>query len=958
MFKRNVRSAAALAMIGTLSAASAIAQQAAPEKLERIEVTGSRIKTIGAASNSPITSVGREEINASQPMAVEEVVRSLPASYPAIGPGTNNGSGGIATIDLRGLGPQRTLVLINGRRMVPSDLNARVDTNTVPVALLERVDLVTGGASAVYGADAVAGVVNFVTKKNFSGVEASVSYGITEQGDAARVKADFTMGLNAPDNAGNLVLAVGRTKTDPLTQGERDYGFYQINSATGGRDGSGTAVPPLWVGIPGLSGNRVIDSTTGLLRAATAADNWNFNPANYYETPLERTQFTAMGNYRLNDNVEFYGDIFHTKSKVTLNLAASGTFTSTYAIPIGNPFIPQPVRNQLCAAYGITVNCAAGNTQEVNFRIQRRFTELGPRINEFDNTLSQYTIGVKGDIPGMSWNYDAYVQRGTTDQVSARVNWGSFSKVQQALRAVNATTCTVNTNGCVPINPFGGEGSMTAAMLNFINLSSVTTTNVVQSVAAGSVSGEIGMLRSPLAQNPLNLAIGVEAREVKAGNRSDGPSQIQGEVLGTGAPTPDRRGSIKLQEAYVEGMLPLVENAAFAKSLNLELGYRQTKFETEVTSKDYGSWKVGLDWSPIKSLRLRGMQQRATRAPNVNELYAPVITGLANRSTDPCQGNRINTGDAGKAGTLTNLCQQTGVPTSQIGTLGAPSAGQINNTGGGNLALGPEEADTTTLGFVFEPDSIRGLTTTLDYYRIKIKKAVSSPLAGQVIDGCYDPALNPGFAVNVFCQNIQRDAFGTLNGSGSLGVISQTSNLGTYDVSGVDLGVNYRLALNSLGFSAAAGRVDLGLQVSYMQKYDVKTLPTLDTLNCGGYYSTDCGNPYPKVKFSQRATWSVGDFSFGYNWRHIGKTTESPQGDNAFVPDFRTIKAYDYVDLSASWKFSKNLKLALAVNNAFDKQPPMVGNTIGGTGPNSGNTFPQTYDVLGRRYNVTVQANF
>ena len=140
---------------------------------------------------------------------------------------------------------------------------------------------------------------------------------------------------------------------------------------------------------------------------------------------------------------------------------------------------------------------------------------------------------------------------------------------------------------------------MTAAMLNFINLSSVTTTNVVQSVAAGSVSGEIGMLRSPLAQNPLNLAIGVEAREVKAGNRSDGPSQIQGEVLGTGAPTPDRRGSIKLQEAYVEGMLPLVENAAFAKSLNLELGYRQTKFETEVTSKDYGSWKVGLDLSLI-----------------------------------------------------------------------------------------------------------------------------------------------------------------------------------------------------------------------------------------------------------------------------------------------------------------------------------------------------------------------
>ncbi|MFO1249927.1 MAG: TonB-dependent receptor [Inhella sp.] len=941
----------------TLLSSPALAQDA--QKLERVEVTGSRIKTLGAVSNSPITSVGKEEINASQPMAIEEVVRSLPASYPAIGPGTNNGSGGIATIDLRGLGPQRTLVLINGRRMVPSDLNARVDTNTVPVALLERVDIVTGGASAVYGADAVAGVVNFVTKKNFAGVEASASYGISEKGDAARFKTDFTLGVNAPDGNGNLVLAVGRTKTDPLTQGERDYGFYQINSATGDRDGSGTAVPPLWVGIPGLSGARVVDASTGLLRAATAADNWNFNPANYYETPLERTQFTALGNYRVNDNAEFYAELFHTKSKVTLNLAASGTFTSTYSIPIGNPFIPQGVRNQLCTAYGIAAaNCVAGNAQEVRFRIQRRFTELGPRINDFDNTLTQYTVGVKGDIPGLDWNYDAYLQRGTTDQVSARVNWGSFSKVQQALRATNTTTCTVNTNGCVPINPFGPEGSMTTAMLNFINLSAVQTTYVVQDVAAASVSGEVGFAQSPFARAPLNLAIGLESREVKAGNRSDGPSQIQGEVLGTGAPTPDRKGSIKLKEAYVEGMMPLVEGATAANSLNLELGYRQTKFETEVTSKDYGSWKAGLDWSPIKGLRFRGMQQRATRAPNVNELYAPVITGLANLSTDPCQGNRINVGDAGKAGTLTNLCQQTGVPQNQIGQLGAPSAGQINSTGGGNLALGPEEADTTTLGLVFEPESVKGLTTTLDFYRIKIKKAVSSPAAGQVVDGCFNPTLNPGFTYNVFCQNVQRDAFGTLNGSGSLGVVAQLSNLGTFDVSGVDLGVNYRLPLSSLGLSPAAGRVDLGLQVSYMDKWDNKALPSLDTLNCAGYYSTDCGNPYPKVRFSQRATWMMGDFTFGYNWRHISKTSESPQGDNAFVPEFRTIKAYDYLDLSASWKVTKHIKLALAINNALDKDPPMVGNTIGGTGPNSGNTFPQTYDVLGRRYNLTVQANF
>lgn len=262
---------------GVLVAMGVLATSAYAQTTERVEVTGSRIKSIGATSTSPITSVGAEEINSTQPMAVEEVIRGLPASIPAIGPNTNNGSGGGATIDLRGLGTNRTLVLINGRRFVPFNLAGVVDTNSIPLSLLERIDVFTGGASAVYGADAVAGVVNFVLRKNFSGVEASTSYGVSEEGDAKRKRSDLTMGATFADGKGNVALSVGKTKTDPLIQGDRPYSLVSITSTTLTPGGSGTTVPSAFtIAAPseltaaqwtarGISGAQQINPATGAL---------------------------------------------------------------------------------------------------------------------------------------------------------------------------------------------------------------------------------------------------------------------------------------------------------------------------------------------------------------------------------------------------------------------------------------------------------------------------------------------------------------------------------------------------------------------------------------------------------------------------------------------------------------------------------------------------------------------
>ena len=956
---------------GVLVAMGVLAQPAFAQATDRVEVTGSRIKSIGASSTSPITSVTADEINATQPIAVEEVLRGLPAAIPAIGPNTNNGSGGGATIDLRGLGTNRTLVLINGRRMVPFNLAGVVDTNSIPIALLERIDLFTGGASAVYGADAVAGVVNFVLRKNFQGVEASTSYGISEQNDAKRTRSDLTVGASLADGRGNVALSVGQSRTDPLTQGERPYSLVSITSTSGAAGGSGTTVPAAFtVTAPseltaaqwaarGIAGTQQINTTTGLLTTPVAL--YNFNPPNYFITPLERTQFSALGTFRINDHAEAYADLSYTRSDVRLNLASTGTFNNTYTVPIGNPYMPDAMRQQICTALAGTsraiTNCAVGSTETVAMQINRRITEIGPRINDFANQTAQYTVGLKGSFPVLSsWGYDVYLSSGKADQVSTRVNWGSLARSRQALDAVSLTTCRTTTNGCVPLNVFGAEGSITAAQLGFFNVNAIQQQNVRQTVKSASVSGDLGAVKSPFSRQPISLALGAEQRSTFGGNASDGPSQVQGEVLGTGAPLPDRSGTLKLNETFLEAQVPLAQGLPGVELLSLDLGARATEFKTAASSQNYNSWKYGGEWAPIKGLRLRAMSQRATRAPNVNELYQPVTTGLSNLATDPCAGANINAAQANTPGTLSNLCVLTGVPLGQVGAVPQPSAGQINVLAGGNPNLAPEEADTTTIGFVFEPTFARGLTVTLDYYKITINKAVSNATAAQVNSGCY--LANPGFTFNSLCGLIGRSPVdGTLNGGSSRGITTSQSNLGTIWTEGYDLGVNYRLPLKDLGLSASLGRLDISMQMNQATKWAIQTIPGVPLLDCLGIYGNSCGGPTFKTKFQQRTTWNVGDFAVQYNWRHQGKAIEEP-GGTAYPAAVSTIKAFNYFDAAVDWNVTKNLKLRLSITNLLDKQPPEVGSTIGTTSTNSGNTFPAWYDITGRAYTLGATLKF
>jgi outer membrane receptor protein involved in Fe transport len=619
------------------------------------------------------------------------------------------------------------------------------------------------------------------------------------------------------------------------------------------------------------------------------------------------------------------------------------------------------VRTQLCAAYNISAaNCVAGNATEFTANIGRRFVEAGPRVYSYDNVVTQYTTGLRGAIPKSdSWSYDLYFQSGRTDQSLTTGNGFSASKLQQAVRATSTTACNDPSGGCVPVNLFGAAGTISQAMLNFMAVPTFQTISLTQQVISASATGDVAVVKSPFAKDSLGLVVGMEQRTVEGQSKSDAIVQTQGALLGSGSPTPDRTGKLKFTETYVETSLPLIQDLPFVKALDFKGGFRQTHFTTSSgTSQNYNSYKGGFSWLPVKGLRLRAENQRATRAPNINELYAPVTTGLSTLTSTGVAGQ----GGDYCAGTISspaiaNLCQLTGVPASQIGFVAPPSSNQVNNTSGGNPNLSPERADTTTIGFVWDPEFAENLSLTVDYWKIKIKGAVSTPTATQVMQGCYSTAQNPGASYNVFCQLIGRDRLnGGLNGTGSPGITTQLSNLGFYDFGGVDLSVNYRLPLKNFG-APNLGRIDLKLEYSYQSKADYQSLPTVAPLKQAGYYGSQVGVPHPKNKFSQRTTWNVGDYSVGYLWRYIGGVSVEEAGVGAYKPEYSTIPAVNYIDLSGTWQVTKNLKLSGTINNAFNKNPPLVGTGIG-DGSNYGNTFPQVYDVIGRRFTLAATATF
>lgn len=974
----NLKYTAAPIVIGfAMMSTSVFAQDAEAEvdaaAEEAIIVTGSRITNPNLELSSPVAFVGEDEISYQQPVSAEQLLRDLPGVAPNIGAQTNNGSVGGARLDLRNLGSNRNLVLLNSRRVTPRDTNGVVDLNVIPLALIERVDIFTGGASTVYGADAIAGVANFITRRDFAGVDLRGSMGLTERGDGKTFNGDVTIGANFDDGRGNAVFSVGYTKTNPILQGDRAIGTFSrasactaaqlatcIDQTVGVAQGSPTAAPAS-IGSPFVGG--VTADGTGFF--VGSQNDYNFNPLNLFQTPLERYNVFGQARYEISDAVEIYTEGMFVKTNVEVNLAPSGVFGSALQVPLNSPFLSTAQRGTLCAAAigapgGLPAgaDCAAAIAAgtQVTVGVLRRFTEAGPRIQTWDTNMFHIAGGFRGNLTD-SIKWDISAAYGESDQIQSRTGWGLLSRVRSGVLGCPSGSPA----GCVPFNVFGAAGSITPAMLDFIDIPTFSFANTTFTNAQASLEGDLGFA-SPLAETPIGFAVGLEYRKYFASSEGDATSRIPGEVLGAGAAALPISGSYNSKEGFLELIVPLVEDKPFFQNLTLEGGAR---FADYSNSGGNWTWKAGGSWVPIEDIKFRGVYSRAVRSPNIAELFQPQVTALTGRTTDPCQGTlaQIQARGSNFQALCTAQLSLVGAPTSLLGTIPAPAAGQIQSTQGGNPNLDPEIARTITAGVVLKPSFLSNVSVTFDYFNIKVTDAITTPSQSDVIDGCFQAN-----SIADLCTQIFRNPLtGSLSGPAdtTFGPVLALSNLGVIKTSGFDLAVN---ATRDIGI----GKLSLAFNGTWTRNFEFQATPLSINRECIRYYSNSCGTPQPKFVSNTRLTFSSGGTDASLLWRHNSSTqvepvAPSPQlpigtpttaGPTNIIGAYRKIKAYDWFDLALRQSVGDVLQFTLTVQNLLDKDPPDVGNAISTSANNSGNTFPTRYDALGRRYTFGVNMKF
>jgi iron complex outermembrane recepter protein len=948
---------------------------------ETIVVTGSLITNPNIESSSPVQVIGAEEIELRQSSNAESLLRTLPGVVPNVGINQNNGNGGASFVDLRNLGANRNLVLIDGVRLVPAGgagtvNSAAFDLNNIPLALVERVDALTGGASTTYGADAVSGVVNFITKKNFTGFAASISQSISEQGDGNAFRADITIGGNFDDGKGNAVLSVGYQESDPVSFGDRDFSLFTISSINGRAAGASPTSVPTAIQFTDPLGSflQLSPDSTSLIPQYSS---FNFNPFNVFTVPFSRFNIYSAANYELSDKVEVYARGLFSRNSVSTIIAPSGLFGATLTINGDNPTLRPNIRDQICTLNGIALGAACNTNQAIPLPgVYRRLVELGPRVSEFVTNIFDYRAGFKYNISD-SVKLDVYGAYGESTRTETQTGYVLNSRVQQALTAT--TTCTNTANGCVPLNLFGPAGSITPAQVGFIGGSSTIARSATLGQVHGVLSGDFGYTL-PSASDPISFAVGAEYRNYTAQVRPDNLAQIPGELGGAGGAVLPVSGGFDVKEAFGELIVPLASDKPFFKDLTIEAGVRYSKYSVNTVGNPKFSattYKGGVNWEPVDGLKIRGNYQRAVRAPNIGELFAPVVTGLTTLSSDPCAG----AAPVANAN-LRAVCIAQGASATQIGIIPNPAAGQANATGGGNALLRPEKADTYTVGVVIQPKNVvPGLTLTVDYFNIKIDKAVTSPTPADIIGACFNN-LSAASAASAACTSIRRNpSNGGLSGpTGTVrGLPQPLSNLGNLATDGIDFALNYRRDLGFAEYSSS-------FNATYTLNSKFKATPTSINRECTGLYSSNCGQLQPKLSLNARTTLKFGDVEVSLLWTRVGKLKyEGLEDDFAvrgFSPtnrrlfsgviannpgitsalagrqvDFNRIKAKNYYDLTSKFGISDNLDITIGVINLLDSQPPITGANAGGLN-NAGNTYPSTYDAVGRRYQATASLKF
>jgi outer membrane receptor protein involved in Fe transport len=960
MFKKTKVCSAAVAALGSLLLAHpglSFAQAA-----ERVEITGSRIKSLDAETASPIVTLSAEAIKVEGIRNVEQLLNNLPQVFADQGAQVSNGATGTATVNLRNLGSNRTLVLVNGRRLPagsPRDVSA--DLNQIPIALIKRVEVLTGGASAVYGSDAIAGVVNFIMRDDFEGIQVDLNTQFYNHkqgnaiGDVVRARGfptpgnitndgevhDFNilMGGNFANGKGNATVFLSYKKEEALLQSERDFTACALNfSAASGFScgGSGTSFPGQFTDFATYA-LTVADAQGNVRPYSAARDAYNFGPLNYLQRPSERYGFHAQARYEINPLARVYSELsFHDDSTVA-QIAPSGLFffgaTGPNAIRFENPLLSSAWRTAL----GLN---APGDTAELY--IGRRNVEGGGRQDDIRHSSYRAVLGVQGDIG--AWNYDVSAQTGRVLFQETYFNDFSNTRIARALDVVagpdGTPTCRSVVDGsdpnCVPYDIWS-LGKVTPAALEYLQTPGFQRGTTQQSVLTATVAGDLGQygIKLPTAKSGVGVVFGIERRFERLTLNTDN-AFTTGDLAGQGGPTIGVGGSYGVNDVFGEVRLPLIEKMPFVELLNLTGTYRASDYSTGKKTDTYG---LGLEYVPIKQIKLRGSYQSAARAANVIELFSSQALGLYDNNSDPCAG-------ATPSATLAE-CARTGVTSAQYGRIADSPAGQYNQITGGNRDLRPEKSTSYTLGLAASP--IDNLTVTLDYFNIKLEDRVGTAPPTTTLQQCLTTG-NPAF-----CGLIQRDAIGTLWATNNAFILATNANLGKSATQGIDIGADYSMKLGGLG----------GLAFSFLgtalQKFESEDLPGLGTYDCAGLFGNTCGTPLPKWRHKLRTTWSSPfGFDLAFTWRHLDKVTldslssdpdlAGPQGNNV-----ASLASRNYFDLAAAYTINKNFTVRASISNLFDKDPPI---RTQGAGFANGNTYPVVYDSLGRRIGLSLTATF
>jgi len=892
----------ALAVMTAFSSYQALAYEDIKEskaETEVITVTGSRIQRAELVSSSPVASVSEEQIQLDRAINVEDITAKLPqAAAGANSTGATVGdSFGSSTIDLRGLGQNRTLVLINGTRAVPFSFRNSVDVNTIPAGLIKRVDVLTGGAAAIYGADAVAGVVNFILDDDFNGAEFSTSYE-TADGGNEKFNIEAIFGGDIADGRGHITGYVSYSERKELLAGEREYalknsvsminsGGYYTDVATGNSFGIDDA------------GSFVDDRQTS-----------DFTADRYLTQPMDRLSTGIIFDFDVNDSITAYGRTMY--SKVNVNGAGASGQTPIFVneqvtLTQDNQYLTDDMRNELTFDEN-------GNAL-VNVE---RNLGLGVQYTDAMRDSLQFQLGLKGDITD-ELRFDIYGQYGQSDETATIYNNAMrYDKTGTSRFANIANTVDI-------FSPSLDFSEFSDPLL-------YTTRNRTQSVLSAILSGDSSALFD-LPAGPLEFAVGYEYRK-ETGKQTPGDA-FRNRTSFASISAFDMDASFSSKEFYVEVLVPIVEDVAFADEISLEGAYRISDYSNTEAADTY---KLGINWAINSEIRLRANKLTAFRAPNLGEFASPItalslslfdqnsdqfVARLAGRyDGDPCL---LGTGDA-------TQCAAFGA--AAVGTPFDSSTAEY--TYGGNPDIKPEEAESTTLGVVYTPKFIENFNISIDYYNIVVTDAVSQIQPGAALQSCYIDNPNPN---NPLCGAVLRDS--------ATGLISKAIvndfNLASIEQTGIDIAFNYSFDAPS----AMGGIFKLSYQGNIITEQSRQNNSTVPTTDCKGTYGSACSGDFASIlqaEYKHRTTfdWRIDDVSLQLGWRRIGEVDYA-------VDRSETISAQNYIDFSSSWNVTQEVAINFGIDNLLDKKPPTPS-----VGANHFNTVSD-YSVIGRTYGIAVR---